>query len=161
MHGCILYCSYWCPGAQTPVYQHQQCWLNIHCTGSVPNRNITIKGDNIRKKNHINIYIYISSCLVVNIYFADCFHNQLTMCHWISIYRYHLISTGILNIKIRQSWDHLNFTMEILIHGKTVFILKQHPILNYSRLNIEICCIVRGMHGCNEHAIMGWDRVRY
>ena len=36
------HCSYWCPGAKAPGHQYPQCWLNIHCIGSVSFRN-TVK----------------------------------------------------------------------------------------------------------------------
>ena len=47
------HCGYWCPGAKAPGHQYPQCWLNIHCIGPVPYKNIAHKVNSIRKWNHI------------------------------------------------------------------------------------------------------------
>ena len=50
---CTQHCGYWCPGAKAPGHQYPQCWLNINCFGEVSYRNITVKGNYIRKWNYI------------------------------------------------------------------------------------------------------------
>ena len=46
---CIQHCGYWCSGAKAPGHQYPQCWLIINCFGEVSYRNITVKGNYIRK----------------------------------------------------------------------------------------------------------------
>ena len=53
------HCGYWCPGAKAPGHQYPQRWPNIHCSGPVSNRYITIMGNNIRKQNHISWKKYL------------------------------------------------------------------------------------------------------
>ena len=45
------HCSYWCPGAKAPGHQYPRCWMNIHSTESVSNRNITFVGNNVSERN--------------------------------------------------------------------------------------------------------------
>ena len=47
------HCGYWCPGAKAPGHQYPQCWLNIHCVGSVSYKTITHKVNRMRKWNHV------------------------------------------------------------------------------------------------------------
>ena len=39
---CTQHCSYWWPGAKAPGHQYPQCWPNIHCTGPISDKDITL-----------------------------------------------------------------------------------------------------------------------